>query len=1575
MYKRLIAFLILVMAFTANVFAVEPVINIAADAQSADCTYNVLTTPSDPSFRTVRLRANWKPNEYNVIYNPGDHAADGVVSQTDVKGATFDKSYDIWSQDDAEIYADSGYEFDGWNCSGTYQDNTVRNLIIDADNSNNNIDKYNFITDLTCTAQWECAVGYDWNDNNTECVKGNYKIYYKYVDDTGVEQDINDWQGITERKHPAGYNANDDEFTIDWPVRSGYVFKGWCNGTSTCQRPDYDITINPKQMREDITLYAQWGPTDCDENEEFITNPLDDITATPVNWYVVELNGAESRDSVWNMQSTPVLGNGEWIVGYDNGSSVRGVAECRNNVISTTGRTDSCFCHVNAYIAPLQRQPQYVPMTSPVEVMLPANSRCETSCASRCAETVRSGKAQSMFAGDDGCYPEAYQVNFDCGSGTPNVGGPADPDSDELWLFTLASYGQNYQFYPTDKICSCPENTEFKEWSCRDRSGNVDTYEAMGTISPYLYTSDLTCTAVCKETKITLDKNATKGGVIDGSPTELFTKFGIGAYLESSQTNLMSRTDHSLTTLPTGKLVNITFNANLPTGSTDVQNMPDDVSENLGFDGFYQNETIEEGVDEPLIDEEGFITNEGTVAAAALEEDDTWYAQWKCVRANIDTPRLEGYQFIGWSENDEMLGVLRSVTRCDSTELKANWRAYTGNLVYTCGSGNGTAPANQQLEFNQDITIASTPNTCTKNGNHFAGWSCSYDIARGISGNTTYAATQGDNDVWTVVKTVVDKIDENNVTVRCDALWEPNEYTITYKYVFDTEEPKPENGLSGLTPTTYSYGVAVNLPTKDDVNSVVNAFGYEVVDSNDWGWYTARNAVTGELTNDIHTIPNTYYGDKELYVKVKRLTCPDGYNSDGQPVVSKEEQCYKRCPQMPGATLNGDGRVYWPNDVDADNCQYTATPYTITYMYVLGNSDPVTIYDLGPTGYTTGPVNLPTKAQTNEALTGTGFKVINGNDWGWYTARNTTTGELTNDIHTIPNTYSGDKVLYVKVDLLRCPDGWNDGGKNRITDITEDCFKECPLAQSGYTLSNPDGRVYYSAELADLADEVIYAEQCEYVPNNWKIRYDCDNDIDVEPNDVEYNKPWTLKDGNEECGTKEHYTFGGWDCDNLNGVAGEHYPVNNDTQCNAIWTPIEYNVDYYCVYPANAVHQDKFDITQTYDITDENYECSEFGKNFVGWNCSYTASDNESYSVQDNDNVVPYTVTCLPDYENTSYTITYKVDGEPKVHNDLNPTGYTIADNVTLPTGLPQELLKEGHVFKEWKDEADNRVVAGWNAGDETENKVFYVAWDCAENYVMNNNVCEKQKFTVTYNSGEHGTGGTGEEVEHGSIYTLLSDSEANIVADTGYEFDAWDCETETQNDITISNNQITMPTENVICTAIWKCAGGYKLENNTCVPDEYTITYMDKTTPIDDLQPSKYRYGVGATLPTTPNVTHDSYRFVEWCTGYDAETDEYSGCGQTAVSTTDTGGKVFYARWEFVCESGKWWHIDNEKVCLYANKGNSAAVSMALDSGVHYLLIKEQEDLVIHKGSKKKFRIQRGNKVYNAYDKSMLTW
>ena len=418
--------------------------------------------------------------------------------------------------------------------------------------------------------------------------------------------------------------------------------------------------------------------------------------------------------------------------------------------------------------------------------------------------------------------------------------------------------------------------------------------------------------------------------------------------------------------------------------------------------------------------------------------------------------------------------------------------------------------------------------------------------------------------------------------------------------MFDTEEPKPENGLSGLTPTTYSYGVAVNLPTKDDVNSVVNAFGYEVVDSNDWGWYTARNAVTGELTNDIHTIPNTY---------------------------------------------------------------------------------------------------------------------------------------------------SGDKVLYVKVDLLRCPDGWNDGGKNRITDITEDCFKECPLAQSGYTLSNPDGRVYYSAELADLADEVIYAEQCEYVPNNWKIRYDCDNDIDVEPNDVEYNKPWTLKDGNEECGTKEHYTFGGWDCDNLNGVAGEHYPVNNDTQCNAIWTPIEYNVDYYCVYPANAVHQDKFDITQTYDITDENYECSEFGKNFVGWNCSYTASDNESYSVQDNDNVVPYTVTCLPDYENTSYTITYKVDGEPKVHNDLNPTGYTIADNVTLPTGLPQELLKEGHVFKEWKDEADNRVVAGWNAGDETENKVFYVAWDCAENYVMNNNVCEKQKFTVTYNSGEHGTGGTGEEV------------------------------------------------------------------------------------------------------------------------------------------------------------------------------------------------------------------------------------
>ena len=73
---------------------------------------------------------------------------------------------------------------------------------------------------------------------------------------------------------------------------------------------------------------------------------------------------------------------------------------------------------------------------------------------------------------------------------------------------------------------------------------------------------------------------------------------------------------------------------------------------------------------------------------------------------------------------------------------------------------------------------------------------------------------------------------------------------------------------------------------------------------------------------------------------------------------------------------------------------------------------------------------------------------------------------------------------------------------------------------------------------------------------------------------------------------------------------------------------------------------------------------------------------------------------------------------------------------------------------------------------------------------------------------------------------------------------------------------------------------------------NEYNIIYMDGSETLSDINPQKYTYGVGATLPT--DVTKDGYTFKGW---YDNE--GLTGDPVKLISTTATGNKKFYAKWE----------------------------------------------------------------------------
>ena len=74
--------------------------------------------------------------------------------------------------------------------------------------------------------------------------------------------------------------------------------------------------------------------------------------------------------------------------------------------------------------------------------------------------------------------------------------------------------------------------------------------------------------------------------------------------------------------------------------------------------------------------------------------------------------------------------------------------------------------------------------------------------------------------------------------------------------------------------------------------------------------------------------------------------------------------------------------------------------------------------------------------------------------------------------------------------------------------------------------------------------------------------------------------------------------------------------------------------------------------------------------------------------------------------------------------------------------------------------------------------------------------------------------------------------------------------------------------------------------------PNIYSVSFEKNGGTINSGDFSSYTYGQGATLPT--DVTREGYTFRGWYTD-----SSCSGAQVTEISTTDTGNKTFYAKWE----------------------------------------------------------------------------
>ena len=152
-----------------------------------------------------------------------------------------------------------------------------------------------------------------------------------------------------------------------------------------------------------------------------------------------------------------------------------------------------------------------------------------------------------------------------------------------------------------------------------------------------------------------------------------------------------------------------------------------------------------------------------------------------------------------------------------------------------------------------------------------------------------------------------------------------------------------------------------------------------------------------------------------------------------------------------------------------------------------------------------------------------------------------------------------------------------------------------------------------------------------------------------------------------------------------------------------------------------------------------------------------------------------------------------------------------------------------------------------------------------------------------------------------------------------------------------------------------------------------YSINYVLNGGEFNTEYPTYYDSGAGVLELVSP--VKDNYRFVGWYTdsGMRGSPIEY-------INTNGYGHVTLYAKWQFYCESGKWLHVghkETDKICLYSEDNKPALPTMVFDTsdGPHYIMLTDDANTHMHEGSNRKFRLKIGNRVYNAYDASVITY
>ena len=220
---------------------------------------------------------------------------------------------------------------------------------------------------------------------------------------------------------------------------------------------------------------------------------------------------------------------------------------------------------------------------------------------------------------------------------------------------------------------------------------------------------------------------------------------------------------------------------------------------------------------------------------------DYYNATYKALVPSVSIPSKTGYTFDGYHygtvEYNDSIGlgkVLYDYTH--EIAIDAKWNKNTYTVAYAGNTSNGGSTASQSCVYDEDFTIAT--NGYSKTGWHFASWNTQTD-----GSGTTYTQGQTTRNLNSV----------NNGTTTLYAIWERNDYKVTFN---------ANGGTGSMSDQSFKYGIAQNLTENGFSRTGYQFNKWKDVDGNTYNDKASVNNLTttnnGTVTLTAQWLGNSY---------------------------------------------------------------------------------------------------------------------------------------------------------------------------------------------------------------------------------------------------------------------------------------------------------------------------------------------------------------------------------------------------------------------------------------------------------------------------------------------------------------------------------------------------------------------------------------------------------------------------------------------------------------------------------------------------------------------------------------------